>query len=69
MYTIEAKTNKGTAERQYKRLKYAQREAARVANAGSLYVPNPELWPSQNWCKVFSVRLYDSNHPETDIDF
>lgn len=69
MYIIEAKTNKGTATREYRRLQYAQREAAKVANAGKLYVPNPELWPHENWCNVKSVRIYSTDAPDTDIDF
>ena len=69
MYIIEAKTNKGTATREYRRLQYAQREAAKVANAGRLYIPNPELWSCENWYDVFSVRIYDTKNPDTDIDF
>ena len=69
MYIIEAKTNKGTATRKYRRLQYAQREAAKVANAGRLYIPNPELWPRENWYNVASVRIYSTDNPDMDIDF
>ena len=69
MYIIEAKTNKGVCTKEYKRLPYAQREAARVSNAGQLYIPNPEMWPHENWHKVKSVRIYSTDKPENDIDF
>ena len=69
MYIIEAETNKGTATREYRRLQYAQREAAKVANAGRLYIPNPELWPRENLHTVTSVRIYSTDAPDTDIDF
>lgn len=69
MYIIEAETNKGTAHREYKRLPYAKREAAKVRNAGTLYIPNPELWPHENLCLVKSIKIYDTKNPDIDIDF
>lgn len=69
MYIIEAKNIGGTATKSYKRLAYAKKEAARVANAGKVYIPNPELWPWENWFIVKSVRIYDTKNPDTDIDF
>ena len=68
-YIIEAKNNGGTAQKHYQRLAYAKREAARVASAGWVYIPNPELWSWQNWFKVNCVRLYSADDPGTDIDF
>lgn len=69
MYIIEAETNRGTATREYKRLAYAKREAARVANARELYIPNPELWPHENRHIVRSVRIYNTDNPTIDIAF
>lgn len=68
-YVIEVKSGCSIAEKHYKRLPYAKREAARVAAAGMLYIPNPELWSWQNWYKVTSVRLYSTDTPDIDIDF
>ena len=70
MYIVEVKTNKGlTCTKTYKRPSYAKRCAAKVANAGTLYLPNPELWPWENWYGVRSVRLYNTDNPTADIDF
>lgn len=69
MYIVEAKNGGCTATKSYKRLAYAKKEAARVANAGKVYIPNPELWSWQNWFKVESIRIYDTENPDIDIDF
>ena len=57
------------AEKEYTRKTYAIKMAARIANAGYIIIDNPELWLWQRYFPVNSVRVYDDDNPDIDIDF
>lgn len=73
MYVIEAKINVGSAQAtatlccrsEWK----ATKLAAQAANDGYIYEDNPELSKAERYHKVESVRVYDTKHPDIDIDF
>lgn len=57
------------AEKEYTHKSYAIKMAARIANAGYVVIDNPELWIWQRYFPVNSVRVYDNENPDIDIDF
>jgi len=73
MYVIEAKIKIGdaqaTAELRCRSEWKATKLAAQTANDGYIYENNPELSKYERFHEVESVRVYDTKHPDIDIDF
>lgn len=69
MYIVRVESGLATFEKEYKRKSYAVREAARVANRGTIYWDNPEVAPNKRTFTVDSVTVYDDAAPDLDIDF
>lgn len=72
MYVVEVKIGKdarATAERRCRSKERAVWIAAQTANAGTIYIHNPELNKAERYYEVESVRVYDTKNPDIDIDF
>lgn len=69
MYIVKVKSGLATFEKEYKCNAYAVREAAMVANRGTIYWNNPEVAPHERTFTVDSVTVYDDAAPDLDIDF
>lgn len=70
MYIVEVKANRFTCEREFIRKCNAVKAASRAASDGFIMLDGAmELNHTQKRIAVQSVRVYDSENPDIDIDF
>lgn len=69
MYVIEISNGTDTAEKRCRTEAKATKIASLAADAGYIYISNPELNPEQKRFEVKHVRVYDTKNPDIDIDF